>query len=239
VPNQHIILIYSSITSLSAKFLGKFLITVVDLTPLACRHKINLMIVNHEWTCQWDLCTLSFPSESELFTHLRIHTSTMLLPIICKWSSCVTPSVYTHRGHLNDHIVSHMSRDFVLIKCASCRAPFRNRQALSRHQKSTVCIGSYHGGDISTPGLSHSSIVSAANDMIMRNSIPLREGTIVRGRSLDNIIREQSQGITNVLTLLDLLDIVHLYSPSSISQLPQQIITTGTQFGIQAVLMRM
>jgi hypothetical protein len=148
-----------------------------------------------EWNCQWDVCAQTFQSESDLFVHLRTHASN-IQPITCKWRTCVNSPIYIHRGHLNDHITSHMSGTFCGLNCAGCRTPFKNRQSLYRHQKLTDCSGRYVTGDIYIPEPSKPTyVVNFETSLILKNALSLSKGIVVRERSLDTIIREQSQGI--------------------------------------------
>jgi hypothetical protein len=45
-----------------------------------------------------------------------------------------------------------MSKEIISIWCAGCQTGYRNRQALSRHQKKVGCTGSFHDGDYSAQG---------------------------------------------------------------------------------------
>jgi hypothetical protein len=100
----------------------------------------------NKFHCQWRDCNNTFPLESQLFSHVKAHIQ-ITQPISCKWRTCETKPTYRHRGFLNDHIIGHMSKEIISIWCAGCRTGYRNRQALSRHQKKIGCTGSYHNGN--------------------------------------------------------------------------------------------
>jgi hypothetical protein len=90
-----------------------------------------------DWPCEWEDCSETFYSESGLFDHVKSHTQLALI-LRCEWRECSSTTVYTHRGHLKDHVISHMSDSFVSVWCV-CGGAFRNRQALFRHQRKTEC----------------------------------------------------------------------------------------------------
>jgi hypothetical protein len=96
---------------------------------------------NKGFPCKWTSCTSSFVFESELFTHIKNIHIQIAQPISCNWVGYSSTAVYT-RGHLADHTQSHMSKGFRSIWCAGCKTGLRNRQALSRHQAKTGCVGS-------------------------------------------------------------------------------------------------
>jgi hypothetical protein len=140
--------------------------------------------------CHWDTCSSNFTIESELHLHLKSHALGSKKGS-CRWKSCTSTTLYKHRGHLSDHMINHLSSDFVSIWCAGCRAAFRTRQALSRHQKVSKCNGSYRDGDLFLP-------VLANNEEILRilgRSRSLSIGLIVKKRKLDAIISEATQGL--------------------------------------------
>jgi hypothetical protein len=103
------------------------------------------MHTGNEFSCQWGSCSSSFPLESELYTHLKAHTK-MARKLPCNWKGCASNTIYTTVGYLNDHVLSHLSSSFLSVWCVGCRAGFRNRQCLSRHQKKTGCKGSCRDG---------------------------------------------------------------------------------------------
>jgi hypothetical protein len=101
------------------------------------------------FNCEWGDCSATSKSEAELFTHVKSHTQ--LAPILsCEWRSCSSETVYKHRGHLTDHVISHMSSSFVSVWCA-CGGAFRNRQALFRHQRKSECDGINREDDLLSP----------------------------------------------------------------------------------------
>jgi hypothetical protein len=139
--------------------------------------------------CQWDTCSSTFQLESELHIHLKSHAIHSKI-VSCQWNNCTSKTSYKHRGHLSDHMISHMSSDFVSIWCAGCREAFRNRQALSRHQKISNCNGSYRDGDLSLP-------VFAGMKEILRilgSCRSLSTDIIVKKRPLGKILSEASRG---------------------------------------------
>jgi hypothetical protein len=101
------------------------------------------MQVENNFPCQWGSCTFSFLLEADLFTHLKQHTKTVQ-PISCVWKECNSITEYKNRGHLADHVISHLSKSFMSIWCSSCQTAFRNRQSLSRHQRKSGCSGILH-----------------------------------------------------------------------------------------------
>jgi hypothetical protein len=147
-----------------------------------------------DFPCQWGACSARFNLESELFLHLKSHTST-LQNLSCAWRICKRATVYDNKGYLSDHIISHMSKAFISVYCLGCRTGYRNRQALSRHQKKTTCSGSYHGSEIPESPL-ELPVHQVSNDLIVSilNDSSLSPETIVKGRSLDAIIKEETQG---------------------------------------------
>jgi hypothetical protein len=98
-------------------------------------------ITNDGFPCQWGSCSSTFLLESELFSHLKAHTK-VSRKHPCNWKGCPSTTVYTNVGYLNDHLIAHLSSSFLSVWCVKCRAGFRNRQCLSRHQKKTGCKGS-------------------------------------------------------------------------------------------------
>jgi hypothetical protein len=141
-----------------------------------------------EWPCQWLSCTTRFILESDLYTHLKEHTK-RTQPLNCKWKGCSSTTVYSHKGHLNDHIICHMSKDFVSVQCPNCLTGFRNRQALTRHLRE--CRQSDHsanGADV----LYTREATTALIEMVQGPDTLIE--TLIRGRSLECIIEQGKEG---------------------------------------------
>jgi hypothetical protein len=103
--------------------------------------------------CQWELSPFSFLLEADLFTHTKT-----IRQISCVWKGYNSTNEYTNRGHLADHVITHLSKSFMSVWCKSCRAGYRNRQSLHRHQKKSGCNGSSVKGGASGPFVPGSSL---------------------------------------------------------------------------------
>jgi hypothetical protein len=146
--------------------------------------------------CKWGSCKDTFPLESDLFMHLKDHTN-ISQTLSCEWQICERAPVYTHKGHLNDHIIGHMSRNFVSVYCSGCRTGYRNRQALTRHQRDSKCKGSHHDNAIPEPPIDVKTPVGLHSiDLIVSilNHSNLSPKPLIRGRSLDDIIEQEMEG---------------------------------------------
>jgi hypothetical protein len=98
----------------------------------------------------------------------------------------VHPSTYIKRGHITDHIVSHMSQQFHFFRCDGCLESFRNRQKLYRHKKECK---QFH-----ELTLKSSAEGEEDDEMIQKSSLNLAMSKFFKLRSLDDIIAEELQG---------------------------------------------
>jgi hypothetical protein len=143
-----------------------------------------------DFPCQWGACSATFILEYELFMHLKDHVQSSKI-LSCEWRMCKRATVYNQRGYLSDHIISHMSGDFVSIYCLVCRTGYRNRQALSRHQIKSTCSGFYHGNDVLVSPINADKLV----EKLVTTNSTLSLELFDRGRSLDEIIEQEMKGI--------------------------------------------
>jgi hypothetical protein len=164
---------------------------------------------NYDWPCEWEDCSEIYHSESILFTHVKSHTQ-IARKLRCEWRSCNSKTVYTHRGHLKDHVISHMSDSFVSVWCI-CGEAFRNRQALFRHQRKAECGGIDLEDDIPSPIDGQSELdpddmfpIFPMDEELAEDQATLIEPLLesyqsilvagVKGKSLDDIIKEERKG---------------------------------------------
>jgi hypothetical protein len=209
-----------------------------------------------DWDCQWEECDSKFRLESILFTHLISHISP---PFSCKWKECTSKTTYKHRGHLKDHAVSHMSKDFVSVWCKDCKGAFRNRQSLFRHMRDSECGESYQEEDTPSPV----SEQDPENRFPMENGLEEDQVTLVqtmledyldilkngvKGVSLDQIVKDESKGKSSYSLYTKDLHGMELCSQNNCAEfimdihthtpLPKQLIT-GIKVGFQAVFMKL
>jgi hypothetical protein len=137
------------------------------------------------WICQWMSCSTTFLLESDLFTHIKYHTQ-ITQPLTCNWKSCSSTTVYTHKGHLNDHIIGHLSNKFVSVQCPICLTGFKRRQGLARHQKKKDCREKDQFLDVDTELETTSKIM---NELTL-NGV----ANLVKGRTLNEIEDHERKG---------------------------------------------
>jgi hypothetical protein len=104
-----------------------------------------LSVIPGKYGCKWSHCLYTFDDEKSLWPHLMEHLEEEEIGD-CKWNGCprsfrhkytfFIPNVY--RGHITDHLISHMSKQFYSYSCNACQELFRNRQKLFRHKKTCV-----------------------------------------------------------------------------------------------------
>jgi hypothetical protein len=91
-----------------------------------------------------------------------------------------------------------MSNAFISVYCKGCQTGYRNRQALSRHQKKTICSGFYHENNIpelpTDAEMPADKVAIDSIESILSNSTLSLE-LFDRGRSLDEIIEQEMKGI--------------------------------------------
>jgi hypothetical protein len=151
----------------------------------------------NKWPCKWENCSITFEQETDLFIHLKTHTQ-IAVEISCKWRDCDSTTVYNHRGHLNDHIIKHMSKSFVTIWCSGCNVAFRNRQSMHRHQRKSGCSGSFHQDGTASRRTSSLSSIPVVEYEVQELSVIFEKlhqklSKLVKGRYLRDI--EQSDEI--------------------------------------------
>jgi hypothetical protein len=128
------------------------------------------MDTENEFPCQWGSCSSKFSLESDLFIHLKAHTK-LSRKLPCNWRECTSSTVYSNVGYLNDHVLSHLSASFLYVWCETCRAGFRNRQSLSRHQKKSGCNGSFRDGNGFEPVVSGSHFFNVVEPELATETI--------------------------------------------------------------------
>jgi ribosomal protein S27E len=157
----------------------------------------------NEFTCQWGDCTLAYELESDLYTHMKEHTKETLQTgeFPCHWKECTSTTVFRPRGNLVDHLISHTSANFVSVLCQDCLSTFRNRQALFRHRKKSICSSKGEQGLLaaSSARVSSSSIPEAyeasagvIKDILKGRLSPEKE---VNGRSVKDFINAERKGM--------------------------------------------
>jgi hypothetical protein len=153
---------------------------------------------------------------------------------------------------------------FLSVWCDSCRAGFRNRQALFRHHRKTGCHGSYQQDNllisrhvqgpielIKSSGRSelkrvpHSVIASILDESLGTTIL----ASSVNGRTLCEILEQGKKGIASSFSILDLsgdsglelwseINGADFILDLSVAPIPPQLLS-GAKIGSQAVFMKL